>query len=171
MSEADASEVMAPSELIPQLRVNADGVVIALFLASVPQDGSVEVDAETFAAAQQFGPGLCKWVGGSLTEYTPPAAPEPPPATISDRQFFQQLAVDKTITEAEALAAVQTGTLPAALQTLVDGIPKTKRFAASMLLTGATEFRFDHPLVGTISTAFGWSGEQLATFWRAAAAL
>jgi hypothetical protein len=59
---------------------------------------------------------------GWPTGNTPAPAPvivAPAPVIISDRQFFQTLAVEGRITEDEALAAVKTGELPATLQTLV----------------------------------------------------
>jgi hypothetical protein len=98
---------------------------------------------------------------------------EPPPSVpeeISDRQFFQQAAVQGIITQAEALAAVQTGTIPSALQTIVDGIvDANERFAAQMILSGATAFRRSHPLTASLGAAFSWTPEQIDAFFIAAA--
>lgn len=98
--------------------------------------------------------------------------PPPVPALISDRQFFQQAAVLGIITQAEALAAVQTGTIPAVLQTIVDGIEDPdEKFAATMLLSGATTFERAHPFTEAVGDALGWTSEQIDQFFIAAAQL
>jgi hypothetical protein len=95
----------------------------------------------------------------------------PVPALISDRQFFQQLAVQGVITQDEALAAVKTGSIPAALQTLINGLPADQQFAATMLIAGATAFERYHPLTTAIGQAYGWSADQIDALFRAAAVL
>ncbi|MBB4102396.1 hypothetical protein [Allorhizobium borbori] len=94
--------------------------------------------------------------------------PSPP---ISDRQFFHQLAIDGRISEAEALAAVATGTLPAAVETIVSGLSSVDQFSARMLMTGATSFHRDHPLVIVFATAIGMDADGLDEFWSAASEL
>lgn len=91
--------------------------------------------------------------------------------TISDRQFFQQLALSGIISEAEAEAAVATGTIPAAMLALVDALPSEQRFGARMMLKGAVEFRRDHPLTNALAAMYGWSNEQVDALFEAAAAL
>lgn len=93
------------------------------------------------------------------------------PETISDRQFFQQLAVIGAISTDEALAAVATGTLPQALQGFVDSLPSDQKFAAKMLLVGATVFNRSHPMTDVLRQGMGWSTSQLDALWVAAAAL
>lgn len=101
-----------------------------------------------------------------------PTTPPAPPMVISDRQFFQQAAVGGYITQADALAAVQTGFIPAPLQSIVDQISDpNERFAAEMLLSGATMFYRDHPLVAQIGSAFNMTPEQVDTFFLDAMAL
>lgn len=94
--------------------------------------------------------------------------PSPP---ISDRQFFQQLAVDGRITEAEALAAVSIGTLPVAVEAIVVAMPPADQFAARMLLSGATRFSKEHPLVSVFATAIGMDAAALDVFWTSASTL
>lgn len=102
-----------------------------------------------------------------MDEPTPPV-----PVEISDRQFFQQAAIAGFITEEEALAAVQTGAVPAAMQAIVDGIGRSvDRFAAQMILSGATTFRRDHPLTSAIGAALGKTPAEIDDFFRAAALL
>lgn len=95
------------------------------------------------------------------------------PALISDRQFFQALAQApyQIITQGEALAAVKTGEIPAAMQAMVAALPQEAQFGATMLISGATIFNRDHPLTLTFGAAFGWSSEQIDAFFTAAAAL
>lgn len=116
----------------------------------------------------------------AIEPYTPPPPPPPPPQPevfvppmiISDRQFFQQAAIDGYITQADALAAVQTGFIPLPLQSIVDQIvDPNEQFAAEMLLSGATTIYRDHPLVAQIGAAFGMTSDQIDTFFTNAMAL
>lgn len=93
------------------------------------------------------------------------------PQVISDRQFFQRLANMGVISEDAALAAVQTGTLPTALDHMINQLPSDQRFGARMLLSGATQFERAHPMVDAFGSAFGWSTTQLDYFWIAASEL
>jgi hypothetical protein len=105
--------------------------------------------------------------GGEIGAY---AAPPPPvPDSVSDRQFFQALALAGLISQAEALAAVQTGALPAPIAAIVDGLPD--QFGARMLLSGATTFERAHPLTDALGGALGYSPAQTDELFRAAAAL
>lgn len=107
------------------------------------------------------------WNGTAFSKPLPP-----PPDAISDRQFFQALALNGVITMPEALAAVQTGTLPAALAAIVAAIPDaTARFNAEMLLSGATVFERKHPLTAQVAAAEGWTTEQVDDFFRFAGSL
>ncbi len=102
-----------------------------------------------------------------IGEYVPP--PPPVPDSVSDRQFFQALALAGLISQAEALAAVQTGALPAPIAAIVDGLPD--QFGARMLLSGATTFERAHPLTDALGGALGYSPAQTDELFRAAAAL
>jgi hypothetical protein len=94
------------------------------------------------------------------------------PRLISDRQFFQALALQGAITPEEALAAVRTGAIPVAMQSFIDAIPdQEQRFGATMLLSGAVEFDRNHPLVESFRQAMDWTVQQTNDLWRLAAAL
>ena len=108
------------------------------------------------------------WTAGTITQGP---IPTPVPHVISDRQFFQQLAVQGVITQDDALAAVRVGTLPPALVQLVSALPPDQQFGANMLLCGATQFERSHPMVAVLGQAFGWTDAQLDTLWTEAAAL
>lgn len=95
----------------------------------------------------------------------------PPPSEISDRQFFQQLAVDGLITEAEALDAVGPGVIPASMDGLIDDLPPEQQFSARMLVRGATTFLRNHPVTQLIGQLYGLSSAQIDTLWRNASHL
>lgn len=106
-------------------------------------------------------------VRNSNTLPPPGPPPIPPlPLIISDRQFFQQAALEGYITQEDALLAVQTGYIPSPLQAIVDQITiPTEKFNAQMLLSGATSFYREHPLTEMIGATFGMSSEQIDEFW------
>lgn len=84
------------------------------------------------------------------------------PRVISDRQFFHALAKMTVISEQEALAAVATGSIPQAMSDIVEAMPvDSERFDAKMFLSGAVEFRRDHPLVAVFGAAMGWTESQI----------
>lgn len=88
------------------------------------------------------------------------------PAVISDRQFFQGLALRGLCTPVEALDAVRAGILPPALRAFVDAIEDaSERWAAEMLMAGAKEFRRDHPFVEAVGAWAGLDPKALDDFW------
>lgn len=95
----------------------------------------------------------------------------PAPSEISDRQFFQQCAILGLIDEDEALAAVSTGTMPAAMADFVETLPAEEQFAARMTIQGATAFHRDHPLVPAFGAAWQMDDAALDALWRAASEL
>jgi hypothetical protein len=110
---------------------------------------------------------------GITVQADPPSSPPPAPVPqiISDRQFFQQLAIQNVITLDEALAAIGPGTIPASLSTLIGKLPLDQQFAAKMLISGATQFDRNHPLVATLAAAFGWNSAQTDFLWTSASQL
>ncbi len=99
----------------------------------------------------------------------------PVPSVISDRQFYQQLALLGLITQAEAIAAVGTGAIPKEMQGALtgSGMSADEQFAATMKLTGATSFDRDDPLVAVFAAAQNppLTPAQIAAIWSAAALL
>lgn len=129
-----------------------------------------EAPAGCVLVAGEAGPG---WLWNEEDGFTPPPAPpEPVPPAVSARQFFQALALREVITQAEALDAVRTGAIPSAILAVIEQIGDAReRFAAEMLISGATAFECDHPLTLTLAAGLGWSDEEIDDLWRAAAAL
>lgn len=101
----------------------------------------------------------------------PATLPPPVPMAISDRQFFQQLAMMGVITPDDAEAAVATGTLPPAMVELVALLPEQAQFPARMLLKGATTFYRHHEMTDTIAWLYGWSSDQIDSLFRDASVL
>jgi hypothetical protein len=104
-------------------------------------------------------------------EFTPDDGPSAVPREISDRQFFQQLAIAGHITEDEALNAVGPGIIPAAMDALVSQLPDELQFGARMLIRGATIYQRDNPIADLIRQLFGWAEADTDDFWRAASLL
>jgi len=113
-----------------------------------------------------------QWIadGKPVLPYVEP--PLPVPEVISRRQFYQGLAVTGKISQADALAAIKTSTVPPALQVMLDAMTDPdEQFAADMLLSGAGNFNRSHPLVMVIAVAEGMSEQDVDDFWRLCAAL
>lgn len=93
------------------------------------------------------------------------------PNIISDRQFYQQLYVENFISAEEALAAVMVGTLPSPIVGFINNLTEEEQFNARMLLSGAKEFRRDHPLVEQVAGYLNLNSEWIDEFFKKAAAL
>ena len=111
------------------------------------------------------------WVvaGNVATPYAPPAPPVP--QTISDRQFFQELAIQGKITQDEAIAAVSSGAMPASMAALVAELPSAAQFGAKMLIQGATSFDRSNPLTATLGSLYSMASADLDALWTAASLL
>jgi hypothetical protein len=134
-----------------------------------PEDGHsvVKEDDESFAIGGNY-------LNGIYTAPDHPNAPEvdlpPCPSSISDRQFFQQLAIAGIITEEQALAS-NAAVIPPPLLDIINGMPAEQQFGAKMLVSGATVFERHHPMTEAIGAAYGWTAAQIDGFFRAAALL
>ena len=96
--------------------------------------------------------------------------PAPVPTSISDRQFFQQLAIDGIITEDQALAS-NAAIIPAPLLAIIDQMPAEQRFSVKMLVSGAATFERNNDVTIAIGEAYGMSPDDIDAFFIAAAAL
>lgn len=105
------------------------------------------------------------WAGNNTAD--PYVAPIIVAESISDRQFFQQLAVEGIISQADALAS-NAAVIPPPLLALIEQLPSDQQFAAKMLVGGATVFKRHHPLSIAIGAAFGFNSAQMDAFWTAA---
>lgn len=124
-----------------------------------------------YPVTREYGEPFQGVSGGAYIVRTvdPASLPPPVPAQISDRQFFHVLALNNSITQDEALAAVKTGDIPVTLMALVDQLPD--KFGAEMLISGATIFERKHPLTNVLGAAMGYSEAQIDDLFRAAGQL
>jgi hypothetical protein len=140
--------------------------VLAAGLGGLPfawgEDGAIS-GRENLTAGQNAA------LDAALAAHDP--AKQAVPQVISDRQFFQQLAVQAVITEDDAIAAVATGTLPVSMDQIIATLPLDQQFGAKMLLKGATQFDRQHPMVAVLGGALGWNSAQLDALWTGAAVL
>ncbi|TXM68207.1 hypothetical protein [Methylobacterium sp. WL120] len=115
--------------------------------------------------------GRRRWNGKTIEVYTPPVTPPPIPKTITDRQFFAQLALDGVITFDEA-EATSDGTMPKLLTDILDQIPDAKqRFLARMLAKNATSYDRDQDLVVYVAGFLKWDAARLDKLWSDASKL
>jgi len=98
-------------------------------------------------------------------------APVAVPEEISRRQFFQVLANRGLITREEALVAVTTGVLPAAIETLLAGIAdQDVEWSARMSFTAQT-FKRSNWCVEFFGAMMGMSSVEIDKLWRDGAVL
>lgn len=115
--------------------------------------------------------------GKLIAPQEPEAPPAPVPAVISDRQFGQGLWHDGLISYEECEVFVSVGTIPKALQDIIDTLADddtgqpTPRKEATILLKGAKEYQRANELVDVIRQAQKWTVDQLDQHWRGWAAL
>ncbi len=111
--------------------------------------GTAVIDGETVRVVlndeSEISEAIVAWINAGPVETFVPAS-------ISDRQFFQQLAVAGIITEAQALAS-NAAVIPAPLLAIIEEMPQDQQFAAKMVVSGATVFERNHPITIAIGTA------------------
>lgn len=89
------------------------------------------------------------------------------PEEISRRQFFEGLALKGWITKAEALSAMQTGAIPAALQAIADAMSdEDARFKVMLMFAGNNGFYRSHPFVLVFAMARQMSEAETDEFWQ-----
>lgn len=93
------------------------------------------------------------------------------PETLTRWQFFTVAAMQAIISQDDALAAVQTGTLPKPFADFIATLPAEQQFPARMLLAGTSEFNRHHPFVEAFLTAKGMTDVQADAIWIEGAAL
>jgi hypothetical protein len=107
--------------------------------------------------------------------YSPPVVPEPEPppvpASITRRQMLLQLALSEMITGQEALAAAQTGAVPAAVQAVFDQLEPADKLAAEITWATMSEADRGHPLVAALAATQAMTEADIDDFFRAAALL
>lgn len=150
--------------------VDAQGVIVNRAILAGSEDYVVP-DGHTLVAETHPMDIGATYKDGVYTPLPPlPEPPAPPIHTISDRQFFQQLALEGIITEDQALAS-NAAVIPPPLLAIIDAMPVEQQFAAKMLVSGATVYERNHPMTAAIGAAYGWGDAQIDDFFRAASTL
>jgi hypothetical protein len=117
-------------------------------------------------APDDFGPAHIDayiWQDGALVPRVPPA--------ITRRQLLLGLQADDVITDAEALAAAQTGAVPAAIESVFANLPATEATAARITWATMSVAERAHPLIAAIIDANLASAAQIDDAFRRWAAL
>ncbi len=144
------------------------GVVVTL------ADGAVWFDDLDRPADTQLRRELAAWIAAGGEIAPAPTSVEPVPASITDRQFALEARDRGFVTQAEAVAFVTVGTLPAALAAIVAALPSAaERDDAVIVIAGATAFDRTHPLTLVIGEAMRGTvplDAFLDDFFRAAGA-
>lgn len=120
-------------------------------------------------------PAMQNWTSGdgySLTVVPQPPAPSPEEqleqARLGMRLSFAQLIIglvtEAWITEAEGEGWI-TGTLPAAVLAVINGLPEGQRFAAKARALRPSEVLRSDPLVGAMGVSAGKTPAQIDTFF------
>lgn len=152
--------------------LDSGAVVNAIEYDDAPQGVPPGMTGNLIAIAHDSaGPGWRYEAGALIAPEPAPPTPPPVPAVISDRQFFQLLALRGHITPEEAKAALGTGTIPAVLQDFVDTLTGTVKFDAECKLIGATQFVRSSATTMAFAAALEKDAAWLDAFWREAAAL
>ncbi len=107
--------------------------------------------------------------GKVATPYVAP--PAPVPSVVSRRQFFQAAAQEGIITQAEALALLATGVIPAELQMAINALPAAEQFPAQLAIIGDPTFERANPLVAALSAAMNQTSAQIDAMFTLAATL
>ena len=92
------------------------------------------------------------------------------PRSISDRQFFQQLAIDGVISEDDALAS-NSGVIPPQMLAIIESMSADQKFSAKMVVSGATVYERNNAMTIAIGAAYGLTSEQIDDLFRAAVKL
>lgn len=109
-------------------------------------------------------------VGGVVTGSVysaPPTQPAPVPASISRRQLLLGLTGLSLITGEEALAAAQTGAVPAAIDVFFGNLPPDQELAARITWASMSICEREHPLVAALAAANNLSTEDIDDAFRA----
>lgn len=103
------------------------------------------------------------WSAGAWVEGPLPVAPVPP--SISFAQLLIGLVSEQWITEADGEGWL-TGTLPAAVTTVIDTLPKEQQFAAKARALRPSEVLRADPLVAAMGAAAGKKEAEIDDFFR-----
>jgi|SRR5262245_6682945 len=91
------------------------------------------------------------------------------PLEISDRQYFQQLAIENVITQNQAIDAVAGKSIPPSMAQYIQKLLPDQQFDAQMLFGGAILVRRDNSYVDGYRDFMGWTPEYMDQVFQRAA--
>lgn len=104
-----------------------------------------------------------QWVGDALVGRIAELGALPP---LSRRQLLLGLAAEGFITPQEALAAAQSGAVPAAVDAIFAQLPQAEQLGARITWAAMSQAERGNPLVGLMAAAQGVSPAALDALWR-----
>lgn len=130
-------------------------------------NGTAKIDADIaelqaqIAVVENFKAAI--GLGGA---YTPPV-----PKSITRLQFLTAAGDAGIITKAEALAAAQSGAVPASIAAVFATLSESEQFSASVRWATMTIVPRNDPLVAAVATSLGMTSAQVDAFFITAAAI
>lgn len=103
-----------------------------------------------------------QWVGDALVGRIAELGTLPP---LTRRQLLLGLAAEGLITGEEALAAAQSGAVPAAVEAIFAGLPAPEQLAARITWAAMSQAERGNTLVGLMASAHGISPAALDALW------
>jgi hypothetical protein len=128
--------------------------------AVIPNDAR-NVDFATYLA----------WLGAPNTPRPAPTPSIVVPSQVTRRQFFQAAAQEGLITQAEALALLATGAMPASLASAIAALPGAQQFTAQMAVLGDQTFERSSAIVVALATVMKKTSADLDALFTLAASL
>ncbi len=155
--------VLSPAGARYAVVANDGGIVVNIIEAV---EGFV---VENAALVADNGTARSGGVWDGVSFQPPEPAPEPVPRVTSRRQLLIALAAAGFISAEEALAAAQTGAVPAATARIFDRLPAEQALAARITWATMTEVYRGDPLIGALVAAGVATSEQVDAVFRVAA--
>lgn len=143
------------------IAIRAVAPIIGVSIGRVDDRETWRIDFEPAATEEQ------RAAAQVVLEAIDPSEPVPVPASISRRQLLLGLVGLELITGEEALAAAQTGAVPAAIDAYFGNLPPDQELAARITWASMTVCERNHPLVGALAEANQLSSEQIDDAFRA----
>ena len=170
-----SSNDVSHPEVIYFATLDAEGRALGFYTPEIHGDaipaGAVEISEEVHAAWLADTAGQ-RWNGEALEPCDPPPPPPPPPVTdVSFWQFMMAAWKLQFITHAEALAAVQARTMPAAFALALAELPAEKKMEAELKFAGITRMLRADPMFSLVVAADIATDEQIDGVFAVAAAI
>ncbi len=95
----------------------------------------------------------------------PPAPPDYSTLTLTARQFFIMLANSGYVTPEEAVAAAQTGAVPANIAAVFATLPSEQALAAQITWAKMTTVARNEPLIAAVGASLSLTSQEIDQFF------